>query len=410
MIFAVHGAGAGTFATRIPAIAEHLRLSPAALGLALVMPSVGALSTIPLTGRLIHRIGLRAATRLLIGVVSAMLALPALAPSLPVLCVVMVALGAAAGTSDVAMNAEGSALEQRMNKSIMSSLHGMWSLGGFAAGGIGALAARLDVGAPQHLAAMAALLLVVGQLAGAWLPPDAVPGDAVPGDAVPAGVEAGGGAEAVVEGPRFGLPSGIVLVIGLVAFCAVFAEAAGADWAAVYMRDMLGSGHATAAATYGVFAACMAVTRLAGDRVVRRFGATPTVRWGAAVGALGGVLIVARPGTAATIVGFGLLGLGIAVVVPLAFAAAGRVGAAGGAAGTGNAIAGVATIAYGSGLAAPGAIGGIADLTSLAWSFVLITVLVAVTVAAAGVLRSGSGGRGGDTPSPEPSEPFEALR
>jgi hypothetical protein len=395
-IFAVHGAVAGTFATRIPAIAEHLHLGPGALGLALVMPAAGSLSMMPLTGRLIHRVGTRAATRLLIAVFCATLALPALAPSLPVLCVVMVCLGAAAGTSDIAMNAEGSALEQRMGTSIMSSLHGMWSVGGFVAAGIGTAAARADVGARLHLAAMALLLLAVGQVAGL-----ALPADPAAGEPVPAGEKG--------ERPRFGLPSGVVLVIGLVAFCAVFAEAAGADWAAVYMREMLGSGHATAAATYGVFAASMAVTRLAGDRVVRRFGAAPTVRWGAAAGAAGGALIVARLGTAPTIAGFGLLGLGIAVVVPLAFAAAGRVGSARGPAGTGNAIAGVATIAYGSGLAAPGAIGGIADLTSLAWSFVLISALVLAIALAAGVLGSGRAGPGGE-PVPEPSEPFAALR
>jgi MFS family permease len=410
-IFAVHGAVAGTFATRIPAIAEHLHLTPGALGLALVMPAVGSLSTMPLTGRLIHRVGARAATRLLIAALCLVLALPALASSLPVLCLTMVVLGAASGTSDIAMNAEGSALEQRMGTSIMSSLHGMWSIGGFVAAGIGTAAARADVGARPHLAVMALLLLAVGQLAGAWLPADAVPAGGGAVDRVPAGgaVSAGGAAAdgVAVDRPRFGLPSGIVLVIGLVAFCAVFAEAAGADWAAVYMRDMLGSGHATAAATYGVFAASMAVMRLLGDRVVRRFGAARTVRSGAAGGAAGGALMVVRPGTAGTIVGFGLLGVGIAVVVPLAFAAAGRVGSAGGHAGTGNAIAGVATIAYGSGLAAPGAIGGVADLTSLAWSFVLVTALVVVIVAAAGVL-----GTGAPDPArpPEPSTPLEALR
>src|SRR5215467_4137998 len=227
-IFAVHGAVAGTFATRIPAIAEHLHLGPGALGLALVMPAAGSLSMMPLTGRLIHRVGTRTATRLLIAVFCAALALPALAPSLPVLCLAMVCLGAAAGTSDIAMNAEGSALEQRMGTSIMSSLHGMWSVGGFVAAGIGTAAARADVDARLHLAAMALLLLMVGQIAGVALPADAVHGDGEPA--------AGGD----TERPRFGLPSGVVLVIGLVAFCAVFAEAAGADWAAVYMRDMLG--------------------------------------------------------------------------------------------------------------------------------------------------------------------------
>lgn len=392
-IFAVHGAVAGTFATRIPAIAEHLHLTAGALGLALFMPAVGSLSTMPLTSRLIHRVGARAATRLLITWLCLALVLPAVAPSYPLLCVALVLFGSAAGTADIAMNAQGSALEQDMGTSIMSSLHGMWSVGGFVAAGVGTAAARADVDVRVHLAGMSVFLILVAFVAGRWLPA-----------ASPA---AAGGSGDEVERPRFGLPRGIVLVIGLVAFCAVFAEVAGSDWSAVYMRAMLGSGHAMAAATYGVFAASMAIVRLLGDRVVRRFGAAGSVRWGAVAGTVGGVLIVLRAGTPLTVLGFGLMGTGIAVIVPLAFAAGGRVGASGGQAGTGNAIAGVATIAYGAGLAAPGAIGGLADATSLAWSFVLITVLVGVIVLTAGVLRAG-----GDVTSaaPESEEPIAALR
>jgi MFS family permease len=371
-IFAVHGAVAGTFAARIPAISEHLRLSPAALGLALFMPAIGSLSAMPFTGRLMHRVGGTAATRLMLGVLCVLLALPALAPSLPALCVVLLVFGASAGTTDVAMNAQGSALEQRMGTSIMSSLHGMWSVGGFVAAGIGALAAHVDVAAPLHLAVMAAVLLAAGQAASLLLAP------------TPRG-------SGEASAPKLGLPSGAVLLIGLVAFCAVFGEIGGSDWCAVYMRKVLHSASATAAATYGVFAFAMAACRLAGDRVVRRFGAVRTVRVGAIVGAAGGVLIVTAISEPLAIVGFAMLGVGVAVIVPLAFAAAGRLGTAPGDGGTqigaGNAIAGVATIAYGAGLAAPGIIGGVANATSFPVSFVLITALVAVIVLSARVVR-----------------------
>jgi MFS family permease len=209
-----------------------------------------------------------------------------------------------------------------------------------------------------------------------------------------------------VERSRFGLPSGIVLVIGLVGFCAVFGELAGSDWSAVYMRDVMHSGHATAAATYGVFAALMAVGRLTGDRVVRRFGAATTVRVSALVGTAGMVLVILALATPVTIVGFALLGIGIATVVPLVFAAAGRIGTEGGHASAGNAIAGVATIAYGAGLAAPGAIGGLAGATSLTWSFVLVGAMVGSVVLIGGAL-SPRAGRVSSTDEAEPI-PVEA--
>ncbi|HEY7177219.1 MAG TPA: MFS transporter [Micromonosporaceae bacterium] len=388
-IFAVHGAAAGTFAARIPSIAEHLHLSAGELGLALFMPSAGALLIMPFTGRAIHALGPRRALRLLFALFCAALALPAVMPSLALLCVALFICGATAGTSDVAMNAQGSALESRMGTSIMSSLHGMWSVGGFVAAAIATVATRFDVGAPVHLAVMAAILLVAGQLVVRVLPADGA-----------------GRAEAPVERPRFGLPSGIVLVIGLVGFCAVFGELAGSDWSAVYMRDVMHSGHATAAATYGVFAALMAVGRLTGDRVVRRFGAATTVRVSALVGTAGMVLVILALATPVTIVGFALLGIGIATVVPLVFAAAGRIGTEGGHASAGNAIAGVATIAYGAGLAAPGAIGGLAGATSLTWSFVLVGAMVGSVVLIGGAL-SPRAGRVSSTDEAEPI-PVEA--
>src|SRR5262245_39836428 len=371
-VFGVHGAAAGTFAARIPSIAEHLHLGSGALGLALFMPAVGSMTIMPLTGRVIHRLGPRTALQVLLGALCVVLALPAIMPSLALLCVTMAIGGEAAGTADVAMNAQGSALAHAIGTSIMSSLHGLWSIGGFVAAGIATVATRFNVGAPANLAIMALVLLVLGQIAVRTLP-----------------AHGAGGIEEPVERPRFRFPSGIVLIIALVGFCSVFGEVSGSDWSAVYMRDVMHSGHATAAATYGVFAALMALGRLARDRVVRRFGAAMTVQASALAATVGVVLVILALATPLTIIGFALLGIGIATVVPLAFAAAGRIGTQQGHAGAGNAIAGVATIAYGAGLAAPGAIGGLASVTSLTWAFVLVAVLVAVIVVAGRALGTG---------------------
>jgi MFS family permease len=117
--------------------------------------------------------------------------------------------------------------------------------------------------------------------------------------------------------------------------------------------------------------------------VVRRFGAVVTVRVSGATAAAGALLVVFAPVPGLAMAGFGLIGLGVAVVVPLCFAAAGSIGP-----NPARAIAGIATIAYGAGLAAPGAIGGIAAATSLPFSFALVGVLCAVLVVGAGALRT----------------------
>ncbi len=376
-VFAVHGAASGSFASRIPWIAEHLHLSEGALGLALIMPAVGSLSSMPFTGRLVQRIGGRPATRILIAAWALAVGVLALAPNQWALMGMLLLAGVAAGTSDIAMNAEGVEVEQRLGRSIMSSLHGMWSVGGLIGSGIGAAAAYLGVSAPVNLAVMGVLLAMIGVTAGHWLLPT-----------VPAA--------AAEDGPRFSLPRGPVLIIGLIGFAAVFAEGATADWCAVYLRQILDASEGQAAIAYSMFALAMAGGRLIGDAVVRRFGAVGTVRAGGALGVLGGVLVVTAWTPPVGVAGFGLIGLGVAVVVPLAFSAAGHTGDH-----PAHAIAGVATVSYGAGLAAPGLMGGIAHATSLPLSFAMVTGLVLIVALSAGRLRAAEIAHG--QPLPEPA-------
>ncbi|MBF6054579.1 MFS transporter, partial [Streptomyces eurocidicus] len=183
--------------------------------------------------------------------------------------------------------------------------------------------------------------------------------------------------------PRFALPPRSALAIGAVAFCAVFAEGASLDWSAVYLRDVLGTGPGLAAACTTAFSCTMAAARFAGDAVTERLGPVRTVRAGGALATTGGLLVVLSTGPAPAVGGFALIGLGVAVVVPLAFAAAGRSGPA-----PSQAIAGVATITYTSWLIAPAVIGRIAGAGSLVMSFELVTALTAGLVAGAGVLRA----------------------
>jgi fucose permease len=365
VVFAVHGAVTGSFATRIPWLQGHLGLSTGQLGLALAAPAVGASLAMPLASRIVHRYGERTAVRGLLLLWCLALALPSLAPDLPVLCAALLVYGGTAGMADVAMNAQGVGVEQRLGRSIMSGLHGMWSTGGLAAALIGAGAAHFGVDARVHHAAMAVLLGGVGLVACRGLldvRPEA-------GEAAP---------------PRFALPPRSALAIGLVGFCAVFAEGAGSDWSGVYLRDVAGASAGVAASAYTAFACTMAASRLAGDLLVRRLGAVRTVRWMGAASVLGGLLVTLVHGQVPAIAGFALIGVGIAVVVPLAFAAAGKSGS-----NPSQAIAGIATISYTSGLVAPAVIGAIAQATSLPVSFGVVTLLLAVgLVGYAGALRA----------------------
>ncbi|CAL9391611.1 MFS transporter [Streptomyces sp. enrichment culture] len=368
-VFAVHGSVTGSFATRVPWIQDHAGVSAGQLGLALAFPALGASLAMPLAGRVTHRFGARTALRGLLALWTLALILPSLAPNLLTLCLALFVYGATAGMSDVAMNALGVEIENRLDKSIMSGLHGMWSAGALTGSAAGTLAAHLGADARTHHLLAAAVLTVTGLVACTWVL-----------DLQPA--------EDEDPPPRFALPPRSALLIGAVGFCAVFAEGASLDWSAVYLRDELETSAGLAAASTTGFTLTMALARLAGDKVVDRFGAVRTVRVSGVLATLGGLLVVVGGHPAVAMSGFALMGLGIAVVVPLCFAAAGRAGS-----NPSLAIAGVATITYTSGLVAPSAIGGLAQATSLVVSFGLVTLLACCLVVFARVLRSGDRNR-----------------
>jgi MFS family permease len=247
----------------------------------------------------------------------------------------------------------------------MSSFHGFWSVGVLAGSAGSALAARLGLDTRIQFALVAVAVGALGTAVARLLLDDAASADT----AAP---------------PAFALPTRPVLLIGLVGLCAVFGEQAGTDWSALFIRRELGGSASIAALAVSAFALAMAAARLAGDHAIRRLGPVLTVRLAGACATGGTVAVVLAPDLAIGLAGFALLGIGVAVVVPLTFAAAGRVGPH-----PARSIAGVAGVAYGSGLVAPGVIGGVASASSLTTSFCVVAGLVAITALAAGVLRGG---------------------
>jgi MFS family permease len=318
----------------------------------------------PFSGRLAHRYAFPPLVAATIAAWCACLVLPALPTSLPLLCVVLVVFGGAAGLADMAMNAQGALVEKEFGRSVMSSFHGFWSFGVLVGSAVSALASHAGLDARLQFVIVALALGVAGAATARFLLDD------------PTGAE-------TPAPPAFALPARPVLLIGLVGLCSIFGEQAGTDWSALFIRRELGGSASTAALAVSAFAATMAVVRLVGDTVIRRLGPVRTVRVSGVCATGGALAVVLAPNLALGLVGFALLGVGVALVVPLVFAAAGRVGPH-----PARSIAGVAGVAYGSGLVAPGIIGGIASASSLKTSFCVVAGLVAITAVAAGVLRS----------------------
>ncbi|MGH8791475.1 MAG: MFS transporter, partial [Stackebrandtia sp.] len=312
IVFAVHGAVSGNFATRVPWIAERLDLGAGALGLALLSPALGSIVAMPLASKLVYKYGGRPVTQAAITTYAGALALPALMPSLASLCAALFVFGLASGSADAAMKAQGTSLERMAQRPILSRLHGMWSVGTLTGAGIGTAATFGNVDARLHLALIAVALLVLGNAAGVRLPrPHHFPAE----ESAPA---------------KFAMPSRALVGIAVVGFCAAFAEAVAHTWSAVYIADITGGSAGTASLGFVVFVACMAVSRLAGDSVVRRLGPVRTVRVGGLVATVGAAFVVTATEPSAALLGFAVFGLGVAVVAPVALSAAARVGVNGG--------------------------------------------------------------------------------
>ena len=366
-VFFLDGAGFANWVVRIPAVQERLGIGVGQLGLALLGVAVGALVAMPLAGGLIARHGSRPVTRAGVTAFAASLALPPLATGLVALTAALVLLGATSGVMGVAMNAQAATVERRYARPIMASFHALFSFGGLVGAATGGLAASRGLGLAPHLGIVAAVIAVVGWLAGTRLLPASA--DAAPG------------------GPAFARPTRALLALGVVAFCVLFGEGAMADWSAVYLRDVAGAGPGLAAAGFAAFSLAMATGRAVGDALTLRLGPARLVRAGGLLSALGLGIALSVPSPWAAVVGFGAVGAGLSSVFPTVLASAGRM--PGQTAGT--AIAAVSTFGYTGFLAGPPVIGLVAEWSSLRVGLAVVVATGAIIAALAATLRASAG-------------------
>ena len=366
-VFFVNGVTLASWISRIPTLTGRLGLGPGQVGLALMALAAGALVAFPITGRLVDRRG--SATTVALFAAIMLLALPFVgaAPHLALLVLALFAFGFGNGGMDVSMNAQGIQVERVAGRSIINSLHGCFSLGAVTGAAAGAGAAHVD--APplvQFLAVSLAGLAALGWVRRRLI---ADAKDPRQGKGEP--------------GPAFVFPPRSLWLLGALALCASVAEGAMADWSGLYLREALGVGGGEAALGFAAFSAAMLVGRFSGDALVRRFGAPPLVRSGGVLAAagLGIALLLERP--AVLLLGFAAVGLGLSVIYPLVFSAAGNHPAVS----AGRAVASVATVGYGGFLTGPPVLGWLAELTSLRTMLGLVVLLAAATAVLAEATR-----------------------
>jgi MFS family permease len=253
LLFFVNGMAVGSWLPRLPEIRDRLGLDLGTLGLTLALGGLGSLIGSSISGLIIGRFGSRRSAVVAALVVYLFLPLIAAVPTTSLLAVVLAFMGFVDAQADVGMNAVGVGFEEAVGRSVMTRLHGLWSLGTLVGSGLSALAILLGLRLGAQLLIMSVLGLSAA-LASVRLIAESPP--------------------RAREGQRSGrLAAGLMLAGGL----AVFVEGAPFDWSALFLADVTGSGEALAGTGVIVFTAGMLAGRLAGDHVVDRFGAIRTL-------------------------------------------------------------------------------------------------------------------------------------
>jgi MFS family permease len=362
VVFFLNGTAFSSLYARLPALQHDLRLSDPALGALLLATAVGLLLAQPAAAAVAARRGSAAVTRASALGLATVLPLPAVAPTPVALGAALAALGVCNGALDVAMNAQGIAVERRSARRVYASFHAALSFGAVAGAAAAGAVAALGISPALHLAALAALLAGAAHGAGRRLLPDSA-----------------------ALGPTVVAPSRALATLGVVAFCCLLAEGAVFDWSAVYLRRSLDAGEAMAAAGLAAFSLTMGVGRLTGDRLADRFGAVALARGGAALAGTSFAVALLAASPPAAIAGFALLGAGLAAVFPLALAAA---AARTPHAPTAPAIAAVSTAGYLGLVCGPPTIGLLSGLVGLVGALAVLVLLCGVVVLLAGAVRA----------------------
>ncbi|MCW5696498.1 MAG: MFS transporter [Bauldia sp.] len=333
------GLAGGLWAVHIPIIARRLELGEALLGVVLLVLAAGAFVSMLATGWAVGRFGSRQLTAIASILFPFTAAVTILSPSVELLFLAAFIFGAGMGVLDVSMNTQAAEVEAALARPTMSVLHGFYSLGGLAGAGLAAALVAVGLGRGWGAAGVCAAMVVIAWFARIWLLREERP---------PA------------TGPRLALPDRKLLALGLLTFLSFGLEGAVADWSALFLTEIRDATPAIAGAGYAAFALAMSVMRLSGDWLVNRFGGRALLIVGGALIAIGNAIALAAPEPIVAALGFGLVGVGAANVVPVLFSRGARIATT-----PAFGIAAVATLGYVGFLSWPPIIGFIADASGL---------------------------------------------
>lgn len=353
-LFFLTGFCFASWASRVSAIQQKLHLSEGLLGFVLIAPPIGSMISMFVAGRLVNKYGSRQVLMVAGLLYGGILPTLGLVDSLWQLFSCLILFGFCGNVANIAVNTQAVQVEAMYGRPIMASFHGLWSTAGLTGGFIGSRMAANGIVPYQHfLFIMVIMIIIVGISIRFVIPQDMSSG------------------EKHEDQPLFVFPKGILLMLGIIAFCSMICEGTMFEWSSVYFRTVIGVNEAQAVQSLTAFMSTMALFRFLSDKLTIRLGATRMLQLSGLFTAGGLLIAVLMPYYNMAIVGFLLVGAGVSAVVPLVYSAAGRSKVLS----PGMALASVSTIGYLGFLAGPPLIGFIAEATSLRISFFVIALM-----------------------------------
>ncbi|MCP2321562.1 MFS family permease [Hamadaea flava] len=361
-----------SWAARIPQVRDQLELEPATLGLVLLAIAAGSLLALPLSGPVVTRFGSAktvAAMALLLALALTVVALGALAGVFPVV-IGLAMLGFANGAWDVAMNVQGTVVERRLGRSIMSRFHAGFSLGTVAGALLGTLMIALNVPVTAHLLGVAVIIAVSIPWYAQRFLDDRAETPEEPGDGTvkPSALTAW-------REPR-------TLLVGVFTLAFAFAEGTGNDWISVAAIDGHHVSPALGTLAFAAFLTAMTIGRWFGPGLLDRFGRVPVVRVLCAIGVGGVLLFIFAPNPAYAFAGTLLWGVGVCLGFPVGMSAGGddphRAAAR---------VSVIASIGYCAFLAGPPLIGFLGEHLTVLRALIVVAVMLGLAALVADSVR-----------------------
>jgi MFS family permease len=367
LTFITNGLGVGSFVARIPDIKAHLHISNATLGTILLSSSIGVFLALRPSGRLSAKHGsapIAFAASLALAVATILLGF---VYNIAWLCFSLFLFGFTSAFQDVAMNSHAVALEHKSGKRMMSAFHGFFSVGGLLGGAIGGVFSQLKVSFMIQTLIVSVIISSVAFFAKPrWLP-------------------ASEDIHEFHKDEKAKKRPGLLWILGFFGFCGALSEGAAGDWGGILSRETFHASHFVSALPYIAFSITMVVGRFSGDRLAHRFSAPRMLSAAGVIASVGLAIGLLVGGSFGVLFGWFFMGMGLSVVIPLLFSAAGTIAATRfkGQVAPSQAVAIVSGISYFGFIVGPPSLGFIADVVQLRWAMFVPVVLIAFLTASA---------------------------